>query len=309
MDLLTERLADLGQLRAALAVLRSGSVTAAAEQIGLTQPAVSRLIATLEQELGFPLFDRTRRRLVPADKGRTYLREAERALGALLRLGDLGRELHKGRSGLLRFAAVSALAHGLAPRVVAALQRQVADLTVDFAEIDRAQQIEALQSRRLDIGLVALPMGAPGLRVSVVARGRAVCLLRADHKLAALPALDPEIIADAPFVRLRDPRLLEQMVDDAFAHAGLMRRIAVATDSTHLMLAFVADGVGLAVTHSFAALAAPSGVVVRPFRPELAFEFVALTRAGEAPGPVIEAAIELTRAIAIEALEELHAPL
>src|ERR1700761_5120414 len=105
----TDRLAELGQLRAALAVLHTGSVTSAAERMGLTQPAVSRLVAALEQDLGFTLFDRERRRLIPSDKGRIYLREAEMALGALRRLGDLGRELHRGRSGLLRFAAVSAL--------------------------------------------------------------------------------------------------------------------------------------------------------------------------------------------------------
>lgn len=306
MDLLAGRLADIGQLRAALAVLHSGSVTGAADRVGLTQPAVSRLIGVLEQQLGFALFDRERRRLVASEKGRIYLREAELALGGLVRLRDLASELGSGRSGLLRFAAVSALAHGLAPRVLAALQRQIEGLTVEVSELNRADQIDGLLSRQLDIGLVALPLGAPGLRAEVVARGNAVCLLRADHKLARLAVLDPETIGDTPFVRLRERRLLEQMVDDAFAHAGLTRRIAVATDSAHLMLAFVADGLGVAITHGFAGLAAPPGVVVRAFRPALAFEYGALTRAGEAPGPVIEAAIELTRVIALEALQELQ---
>lgn len=308
MNLLAARLADLTQLRAALAVRDAGGVTAAAERIGLTQPAVSRLVALLEADLGFPLFDRERRRLTPSEQGRTYLREAEMALGALLRLGDLGRELRRGQSGLLRFAAVSALAHGLVPRVLAALQQRIAGLTVEASEMDRAHQIDALRSRQLDIGLVALPMGAPGVRVDVIARGHAVCLLRADHPLAARSALDPAAIGDTPFVRLRERRLLEQMVDDAFAHAGRSRRIAVAADSTHLMLAFVADGLGLAVTHSLAALAAPPGVVTRPFRPALAFEFAALTRADERHGPAIATAIALTRSLATAALHELEAP-
>ncbi len=309
MNLRSARLPDVRQLRAALAVRDTGSVTTAAERIGLTQPAVSRLLASLEAELGFPLFDRERRRLSASERGQAYLQEAEAAIGALLRLSDFGREIGRGRSSLLRFAAVSALAHGLAPRVVAALHRQIPGLVVDVSELDRARQIEALHARQLDVGLVALPMGAPGVRVDVIARGQAMCLLREDHPLARYPALDPETIGDAPFVRLRDRRILEQTVDDAFAHVGRSRRIAVAADTTHLMLAFVADGLGLAITHSLAKLAAAPGVVARPFRPALVFEFAALTRADERLSPASAAAISTSRRIAAEALHELETPL
>jgi DNA-binding transcriptional LysR family regulator len=306
MNLIGARLADLTQLRAALAVQATRSVTEAADRIGLTQPAVSRLVSMLEADLGFALFNREKRRLSPSQQGEIYLREAEMAFGALLRLQELGRELRRGRSGLLRIAAVSALAHGLAPRVLAALQQQIADLTVEVSELDRAHQIDALRLRQLDVGLVALPMGAPGVRVDVIAQGHAVCLLPEGHPLAHVPYLDPETIGDSPFVRLRDPRLLEQMVDDAFANVGRSRRIAIAADSTHMMLSFVADGLGLAITHSLAALAAPPGVVTRPFRPALAFEFAALTRTGEKHSPAVAATIALTREIAIGALGELE---
>lgn len=306
MNLIAPRLADLTQLRAALAVRATHSVTEAADRIGLTQPAVSRLISMLEADLGFALFTREKRRLSPSEQGEIYLREAEMALGALLRLQELGRELRRGRSGLLRLAAVSALAHGLAPRVLAALQQQITDLTVEVSELDRASQIDALRLRQLDVGLVALPMGAPGVRVDVIAQGHAVCLLPAGHPLAARPFLDPESIGDSPFVRLRDPRLLEQMVDDAFANVGRTRRVAIAADSTHMMLSFVADGLGLAITHSLATLAAPPGVVARPFRPALAFEFAALTRTGEKHSTAVAATIALTRQIAVDALNELE---
>ena len=93
------RLPDVDRLRAALAVRDLRSVTSAADQLGLTQPAVSRLVSLLEADLGFALFARERRRLVLTERGRSYLSEAEASLGALQRLSALGRELRVGARG------------------------------------------------------------------------------------------------------------------------------------------------------------------------------------------------------------------
>ncbi len=296
------RLPEIGQLRAALAVLHYGSVTLAAASVGLSQPAVSRLVATLEADLGFLLFHRARRRLTVSERGRAYLQEAVATLGGLARLGELGRELRRNRFGLLRLAAVSALAYGLVPRAVAALMRDYPGLAVEIEELDRSQQIEGLLSRHLDMGFVALPFGAPGLRVDLLVEADAVCLLPSDHRLARRPILDPGMLAGEPFVRLRQLRLLEQMTDDAFARFGQRREGAAMVDSTPLMIAFVAAGHGLAITHGLAAIALPVGVIARPFRPSLSFGFAALTRAADEPTPTIRALTQIAREIAAASL-------
>ena len=203
------RLPDVAQLRAAVAVAAEGSVTRAGDRIGLTQPAVSRLIASLEQELGFALFHRTKRRLLLSEEGRTFLRYAEASLGSLGKLSELGCELKQGRSDFLRVGAVSALAYGLAPQIVAQLVTEQPGLSIDVEELDRAEQIEGILSHHLDVGLVALPFGSPGLRVDVIAEGDAVCLLPADHPLVARDYVDPAALRGERFVRLRDPRMLQ----------------------------------------------------------------------------------------------------
>ncbi len=297
---------DVTQLRAAIAVWRTGGVTPAAQVIGLTQPAVSRLITALEQEIDFAVFDRNRRRLVVTDRGASFLAEAEASLGSLARLSELAAELRRGERGLLRIAAVSVLAHGLAPRVLAALRTSFPNLVVEVEELDRAQQVEGLLSHHLDVGLVALPSEAPGLRAEMIAEGGAVCLLPAHHPMARHRVLTPALLANEPFVRLNEMRLMQQRVDDAFNRAGKSRLSSIAVNSTPLMIAFVAGGLGLAITHSLSTLSLPAGVVSRPFLPRLSFGYAALTRQTDKPSALQAQFVSLARRIAVEALADME---
>lgn len=299
---MTDGLHDAGQLRAALAVWRKAGVTNAAESIGLTQPAVSRLVAALEARLGFKLFLRERKRLVVSEQGAVFLAEAEAALGGLARLSELAAELRRGQSGLLRVAAVSALAHGLAPRSLAALRGVYPDLAIEMEECDRRRQVEGLHSRHFDVGLLALPSAAPRLRVDMIIEGDAVVLLPSDHPLAAREALDPAALAGESFVRLREMRLLQSLVDSAFDRVGVVRSTSVTVDSTPLMIASVAGRLGLAITHRMATFALPQGVVARSFTPRLSFGYAAVTRSDEPMREVVAAFVAIARDVAAEGL-------
>jgi len=294
---MADRIPDTSQLRAALTVWHLGGVTRAAEEIGLTQPAVSRLVAALESDLGFQLFTRDNRRLLVTEQGAAFLRQAESALGGMGRLSEWAAALRRGRSGFLRIAAVSALAHGLAPRALVAFKRDYPDLAVEVIEVDRKQQVEALASRRIDVGLVALPASAPGLRVEMIVEGEAVCLLPENHPLAASEMLDPPALAGQSFIRLNEPRLLQSMVDAAFDRIGLVRHVSVAVNATPLMISFVAEGLGLAITHRMSTFVLPRGVVARPFRPTISFAYAALRRMDDPPNAFIDAYVARAREV------------
>jgi DNA-binding transcriptional LysR family regulator len=297
-------LPDIGRLRAALAVRDEASVTRAADRLGLTQPAVSRLIAALEADLGFPVFVRERRRLAVSEQGRKLLAEAEAAIGALRRVSALGHELRRGQHGLVRLAAVSALAHGVLPRALAAFARELPDVTVEVVEVERDRQVQDLLSGRFDLGLVALPAGASGLRVDILADTNAVCLLPADHPLAARPVLRPVDLKDERFIAHREGKLMRQRVDDAFGRFGCTRRVTLVVDSTPLAASLVAARLGVAITHPLPAPSLPSNVVSRPFEPRLSFGYAALTPAAEQPRPLTQALMQHVR----DALASEHQP-
>jgi DNA-binding transcriptional LysR family regulator len=284
-------LPDIGRLRAALAVRDAAGVTRAADRLGLTQPAVSRLIAALEADVGFPVFVRERRRLTVSEQGRKLLAEAEAALGALRRVSALGQELRRGQHGFVRLASVSALAYGVLPRALAAFASDLPDVTVELVEVERDRQIEDLSNGRFDLGLVALPAGASGLRVDILADTSAVCLLPADHPLGARPVLGPLDLKGERFIAHREGKLMRQAVDDAFGRFGCTRRVVLVVDSSPLAASLVAARLGVAIVHPLPAQSLPAHVVSRPFEPQLGFGYAALTLAEDRARPLTQALI------------------
>ena len=95
------------QLEAFRAVMRAGSVTQAAEMLNVSQPAVSRLIACLEQDVGFPLFRRRRGRLQPTPEADFLLGEVERAIANLDHVAQIADDIRKRRTGHLPNCLVS----------------------------------------------------------------------------------------------------------------------------------------------------------------------------------------------------------
>ena len=104
---------DLRQLRTFVAVAEQGSVSKAALRLHVAQPALSRQIAHLEQELGVRLFDRVRRRLVLTGEGEQLLADCRTVLGAVGSLGERAQQLRRGDSGVLRVAATPQMIDGV----------------------------------------------------------------------------------------------------------------------------------------------------------------------------------------------------
>src|SRR5689334_87297 len=104
------------QIEAFRAVMLSGSVTAAAGMIGVTQPAVSRLVRDLQGILKMPLFEKRGTGLVPTAAATALYTEVERSFVGLDRITDAAEEIRTRRAGMLRVAALPALANGFMPR-------------------------------------------------------------------------------------------------------------------------------------------------------------------------------------------------
>src|SRR5690349_16071076 len=109
---------NLRQLRAVQAVAELASVTAAANRLGLTQSGVSRMIGALEAELGVPLFDRARRRLVPTEHALALVRRAERIVHDIHELEASARSVRQGRVDRIRLISVPPFLHSVVPAAV-----------------------------------------------------------------------------------------------------------------------------------------------------------------------------------------------
>src|SRR4051812_23754624 len=99
------KLLDVGQMEAFRTVMERGSVTTAALVMGISQPAVSNLLARLEEALGYSLFTREHRRLIPTAEAITLVREVASVLDRHSQLARMAQDIHETRAGALSIAS------------------------------------------------------------------------------------------------------------------------------------------------------------------------------------------------------------
>lgn len=267
------------QINAFKAVIELGTVTAAANYLHIAQPAVSRLIAALEQSVGFPLFERIKGRLQPTTQGQAFYLEVERAFVGLDRLQQAATGIRQQQGGQLVVAAMPLLSNLFLPEVlrqclVTGFADSVRLLTYRSEEV---LQRVAIQSCDIGFALANEPgVGMSGLRV----RCDSVCLLPPGHTLARRQAgsLTPADLAGYALIRNeQDPAQLQ--LDQAFRHAGIVRHDQVEVSFASALASLVAAGTGVAVTDPFTAHIARNqqeAVTIHRFQPSLPFEFLIL---------------------------------
>lgn len=143
----------LTQLAAFLAVARCGSVTAAAEELVVTQPSVSAAVAALERELGVQLMERSGRHLVPTAAGRAYLPYATDVIGLLEQGRRAAREADQPESRALRVSAVTTAGEHLAPLLIQAFRKLHPELRVSLDVGNRAAIFGRLADHSVDVAI------------------------------------------------------------------------------------------------------------------------------------------------------------
>ena len=143
----------LTQLAAFLAVARCGSVTAAAEELVVTQPSVSAAVSALERELGVQLMERSGRHLVPTAAGRAYLPFASDVLGLLEQGRRTAREAAQPEGRTLRVSAVTTAGEHLAPLLIQAFRKLHPELRVSLDVGNRATIFGRLTDHSVDVAI------------------------------------------------------------------------------------------------------------------------------------------------------------
>jgi DNA-binding transcriptional LysR family regulator len=271
---------DLRALRAFASIVRTGTVTAAGRQLGLTQPATSRLLAKLERDIGFTLFNRDRGRLSPTADALLLFEEAELALGNVAHVSELIGDIARFRVGRLRLVAPPSFSEGVLPEIVAGFLQRFPDihLSIDSRSVETAKTMIA--TRAVDAGFVKTPVGRDDLAVEPVVSSGTVCVLPATHPLAGEPLLDPVRLRGQPLILLGLGGRTRAQVDAAFTDAGVVPNVRIDTHTIGSACGFAAHNIGIAIVNSL--LARPyvrDGLVALPFRPELRHEYAFVTAA------------------------------
>lgn len=239
---------NLGHLRTFVAIVDTGGVHRAAARLHLSQPAVSRQIQALENDLGVPLFDRIGRRVQLTSEGEDLLRHSRRLLAEAESFTERAGALKKGETGILRIGAT--------PQVI---ESTLAGFLRRFRELYPSVEVQLVEDGgnnlpdRLERGDILLALMAvdderfdhrllyPVVGLAVVAK---------THNLARRRTLDVAELADEPLLLLRGGFTSRDWFDIACRVAHFRPRVLLESAAPHTAIALAGSGYGIAVVPS-----------------------------------------------------------
>jgi DNA-binding transcriptional LysR family regulator len=286
---------ELRQLEHFVAVAEERNFTRAAERVVIVQSGLSASIRTLEAELGAELFVRTTRRVSMTAAGQAFLPEARRALAS----ARAGRDAVAAVEGLQRGTLALGISQVLPasvdlPAAIAGFQRSYPAIELKLSQAAPALQLTALREGRLDLCFIPLrdPPG-PDLTVTPLHGDRLSFVCPAGHKLASRKRIQLADITSEAFIDFPREWITRQLVDHAFADAGLEHHAAIEINDINTAVELVRRGVGVTILPESAGAHAKD-VAFRPLARRLVWDFVVVRRAD---GPGNPAARELLRRV------------
>lgn len=258
------------QLRAFKAVYQLRKLSAAAEQLALTQSAVSVLIRQLEEGLGARLFDRTTRSLQPTQAGQDAIVVAERILRDVDTLGSSFMDLSTHKRGRVCIAVTPTLAGMVLPEVVQVFSARYPHIQVLVDDVAPDQFLSRVVGEHVDFGIGTPERSGGEIEQQPLMRDTLCVVCAPAHPLARLRQVRWADLAGVPLITARPGYGVRQLVEASAARAGIVLDVVneVSFQSTALWLALSGQAVALVPT-AYAQCAAHPGLVIQPLRKPL----------------------------------------
>ena len=209
------------QLTAFLAVVRSGSVTAAAEELVVTQPSVSAALSALAREVGVDLTERSGRNLRLSAAGEAFAPFAAEVLGLLEQGRAAAQEAGLHATRRLRIAAVTTAGEYVVPPLLRAFAERHPEITVSLDVGNRHRVFEHVREHRVDLGIGGRPPADGGLSGTPFLRNEIVLITAPDDRLAALRSVPLDELGRRTWLLREEGSGTRALVEDFLAHHDL----------------------------------------------------------------------------------------
>lgn len=237
----------LRQIDAFRAVMLTGTATEAARVLGISQPAISRLIADLEVEIGFKLFDRVGRRVAPTAEAQILIEEVKRALIGLDQIKETAVEIGKFRYSRLRLVSIPSVASTIVVDLIRRFSEEYPETFVSLEVSASDSAVEWVVSRQCDLGIATPAIRSPAFGCSTLLVGVSRCILPNDHRLAAKRKLTPKDLEGESFISFRPDSVFRARVDAVFQEAGINRVMKYEARTTEVICSMVEAGMGVSI--------------------------------------------------------------
>jgi DNA-binding transcriptional LysR family regulator len=264
------------QIEAFRCLMVAGTSVGAARKMHITQPAISRLIADLELDLGFRLFNRSKGRLEPTTAGLLYYKAVEENFLGLERLMQVAGNIRNDAPEGLTIACLPVLASTMLPLVLRRFFKFHPGVPVSIDSCNVPEILVLLQDCKADMALSLAFAPVAGIEVQPMMEGGFLCAMPAAHRLAQKELVLPADLAGEDVIGWISNSSQTYAVEKAiFGDAGIFPRYSIKTHTSHTRYAMVANGLGIAIVEPFAAkIWCPHGVVTRPFKADITHHYV-----------------------------------
>jgi DNA-binding transcriptional LysR family regulator len=278
---------SIQSLRVFLSILEHGSLSAAGRELGMTQPAVSNHLHTLEERFGVTLLTRGGRRARPTPAGESLAGHARRVLDDLAALEtEVAR--HAGPRGRLVVGSSSTPGELLLPRLAVKFSACYPDVALDVHILDTEETIAALLNGDTELAVVGREVQDQRLHSTVIGQDELIAVISSGDQLVGTE-VEPEVLADRPFVLRERGSATRLTAEIALAAVGIKPRVALELGSNAAVVGAVAAGAGVGVVPAH--MVRDQSQVVRLEVRGLIFSrpFVLLTERGRPLSPAADA--------------------
>ncbi|MDJ0633949.1 MAG: LysR family transcriptional regulator [Xenococcaceae cyanobacterium MO_188.B29] len=240
---------ELRHLRYFMAVAEELHFGKAAAKLHIAQPPLSQQIQKLETELGFQLFERTKRQVNLTEAGKAFLLETQQIFQKLEQAISTGQKISRGEQGELSIAFVSSAAYNVIPSILRKFRTLAPGVKLQLKELTTKEQLKWLREERLDIGFVRPPVDKPEFNSQIVLWETLVVALPANHSLADRENISCQSLAEESFIlfpRNLAPELFDRIIS-LCQQANFCPQIVQEATQMQTIVSLVSAEIGIAI--------------------------------------------------------------
>ncbi|WP_407495913.1 LysR family transcriptional regulator [Pseudooceanicola sp. MF1-13] len=269
----------LRQVEVIRAVMLRGTISGAAEHLGVSAPGISRLVKHTEETLGLRLFERRAGLFVPSvEAGKVFdqIREVYKGVENLQAALD---SLQKGEEVQLSFASAPSVAQFIAARALRTIRARYPDLYIDLNILKIEETADYLLLERGEFVIMSSAIHNPGIQSEKLAHGRVVAILPEHHPLSEQSSVSVHDLAKEPLVGIDPSDPYGRIVSRPFREAGIDVRHTMRGRFAQTIVSLVRHGLGVALIDEFSvAEVYMPGVVRKPIVEETFIDIYAVTK-------------------------------
>ncbi|SEG70124.1 LysR substrate-binding domain-containing protein [Marinobacterium lutimaris] len=266
------------QIEAFRALMLTGSFTEAARFLSVTQPAVSKIISQLEEELGFALFERIQGKISATEDAHILYSEVEQSYRGLDCVKRAARRIKNNSGGSLHIAVMPALAVGFIAQVIKRLYEQDGDLELSLHGYGSDEIVELVASGLFDLGFVTTPVDTSQVTTGPVLSTPSFCILPPDHHLSAKREISVFDLEGEKIITTPEGAASRLRIDSLLSSLNISRTQIIEARWSLTIAELVQAGLGCSIVDGFTASAfAQRGGLVKPLVESLDFSFTYIT--------------------------------